>query len=255
VVGDLALHLVAVGADPRAFAESPGSFDVPESVLGFLSGELGEPPGGWPEPFRTKALAGRAERTHQNGLTAEDLDDLEAEPRATLNRLLFPGPAKDLAESRQRYGDLSVLPTQAFLYGLGYDEEHDVYLEEGVRLILGLESISQPDDRGLRTVMCTINGQLRPISVRDRSVSSDAPARERANPAQPGHVGAPFDGVVSPLKAAGDTVEAGDVVATIEAMKMEASITTPIAGTIERVALDGPRSVEGGDLVVVVSPA
>jgi pyruvate carboxylase len=199
-------------------------------------------------------LAGRSGRGRQIELSEADRKDLEAEPGPTLNRLLFPGPAKDLAESRERYSDLSVLPTQAFLYGLGYDEEHDVYLDEGVRLILGLESISQPDDRGFRTVMCSINGQLRPLSVRDRSVSSDAPAQERADPANPGHIGAPFDGVVSPLKAAGDAVEVGDVVATIEAMKMEASMTSPIAGTVERVALDGPRSVEGGDLVLVVNP-
>jgi pyruvate carboxylase len=102
--------------------------------------------------------------------------------------------------------------------------------------------------------MCTLNGQLRPISVRDRSVSSEAPSRERADPTRPGHVGAPFDGVVSPIVASGDKVGAGDVVATIEAMKMEASITTPVAGIVDRVALDGPRTVEGGDLVVVVTP-
>ena len=85
------------------------------------------------------------------------------------------------------------------------------------------------------------------------SVSSDAPAQERADLGRPGHIGAPFDGVVSPLRAVGDLVEAGEVVATIEAMKMEAAITTPMAGTVERVALDGPRSVEGGDLIVVVT--
>ena len=123
---------------------------------------------------------------------------------------------------------------------------------KGVRLILGVESISQPDERGFRTVMCTINGQLRPVSVRDRSVSSDAPAQERADTSVPGQVGAPFDGVVSSWSSVGDQVEAGQSVATIEAMKMEASITTPVAGTVERVALDGPRTVEGGDLVVVV---
>ncbi|MGH3504092.1 MAG: biotin/lipoyl-containing protein, partial [Nocardioidaceae bacterium] len=148
----------------------------------------------------------------------------------------------------------SVLPTRDFLYGLASDDEHDVYLEEGVRLILGLESIGEPDERGFRTVMCTINGQLRPVSVRDRSVSSDAPAQERADASIPGHVGAPFDGVVTPVAAAGDSVESGQVVATIEAMKMEASITSPVAGTVERVALDGPRTVAGGDLVLVVTP-
>jgi pyruvate carboxylase len=94
---------------------------------------------------------------------------------------------------------------------------------------------------------------MRPVSVRDRSVSSDAPVRERADPSRPEQIGAPFDGVVALVRGVGDTVEAGDVVATIEAMKMEASITTPVSGTIKRVALDGPRSVEGGDLVVVVA--
>nr|MBA2445790.1 pyruvate carboxylase [Nocardioidaceae bacterium] len=255
VVGDLALHLVAVGADPAEFAADPASFDVPDSVIGFLSGELGDPPGGWPEPFRTKALAGRTVKRHETELGEADAAGLKADRRTTLNRLLFPGPTKEFSESRERYSDLAVLPTRDFLYGLASDDEHDVYLQEGVRLILAVESISKPDERGFRTVMCTINGQLRPVSVRDRSVSPDAPTQERADPTKPGQIGAPFDGVVSPVVAVGDTVDVGDVVATIEAMKMEASITTSVAGTVERVALDGPRSIEGGDLVVVVTPA
>ncbi len=254
VVGDLALSLVATDADPAAFAADPGAFDVPDSVIGFLSGELGDPPGGWPEPFRTKALAGRTVKPREEKLDPADAAALDSDRRSVLNRLLFPGPSQAFADSRERFSDLSVLPTRDFLYGLEFDDEHDVYLEEGVRLILGVESISQPDERGIRTVMCTINGQLRPVSVRDRSVSSDAPAQERADADEPGEVGAPFDGVVSVLVEAGDKVESGQAVATIEAMKMEASITTPVAGTVERIALDGPRSVEGGDLVLVVSP-
>jgi pyruvate carboxylase len=260
VVGDLALHLVAVGADPAGFADDPSAYDVPDSVIGFLSGELGDPPGGWPEPFRSKALAGRNVKPAEQHLSAEDSQALagvasRSERRTTLNRLLFPGPTNGFLDSRERFSDLSVLPTWDFLYGLDFEEEHDVYLGEGVRLILGVESISQPDERGFRTVMCTINGQLRPISVRDRAVSSEAPARERADAGVPGHVGAPFDGVVSPVAAPGDQVAVGDVVATIEAMKMEASITAPVAGTVSRVALDGPRTLEGGDLVVVIEPA
>ena len=252
VVGDLALALVATDADPVAFAEDPGSYDVPDSVIGFLSGELGDPPGGWPEPFRTKALEGRSVKPREEKLDPDDSAALASERRTTLNRLLFPGPTKDFADARERYSDLSVLPTRDFLYGLDAEVEHDVYLGEGVRLILGVESVSPPDERGIRTVMCTINGQLRPVSVRDRSVSSDAPAQERADVSVPGQVGAPFDGVVSVLVSVGDHVEAGQTVATIEAMKMEASITSPVTGSVERVALDGPRSVEGGDLVVVV---
>ena len=105
-------------------------------------------------------------------LSDDDLSGLRTNRRTTLNRLLFPGPAQEFEDSRERFSDISVIPTRDFLYGLTSDEEHDIYLNEGVRLIVGVESISQPDERGLRTVMCTINGQLRPVSVRDRSISS-----------------------------------------------------------------------------------
>src|SRR4029077_13104167 len=95
VVGDLALALVATNADPGAFAADPGAFDVPDSVIGFLSGELGDPPGGWPEPFRTKALAGRTLKHREEKLEPDDVASLESDRRKTLNRLLFPGPTKD----------------------------------------------------------------------------------------------------------------------------------------------------------------
>ncbi len=253
VVGDLALHLVAVGADPAEFEAEPGKFDVPDSVIGFLSGELGDPPGGWPEPFRTKALEGRTVKPVQADLDEEQREGLRQDRRGTLNRLLFPGPTKEFAESRQKYGDVSVLPTAQYLYGLTTGDEHQVELEEGKRLIFGLQAVSGADERGIRTVMCTINGQLRPVNVRDRSVSADAPTQERADTSKPGHVAAPFDGVVSVGVSEGDHVEAGATVATIEAMKMEASITAPVGGTVERLAFTGTQQVEGGDLVVVLS--
>ncbi|MDP9221987.1 MAG: pyruvate carboxylase, partial [Actinomycetota bacterium] len=247
VVGDLALHLVAVGADPAEFAADPARFDIPDSVIGFLSGELGDPPGGWPEPFRTKALAGRSAKPREEQLSDEDRAALAAEPRGALNRLLFPGPTRELAESQAQFGDLTVIPTLEYLYGLQSGEEHEIVLEEGVRLFAGLEAISEPDERGLRTVMCTLNGQLRPVQVRDRAVASAVPVTEKADTSQPGQVAAPFGGVVTLGVAEGDRVEAGQAVATIEAMKMEASITTPIAGTVQRLALSKVAQVEGGD--------
>jgi len=252
VVGDLALHLVGVGADAGEFEAEPGRFDIPDSVIGFLSGELGEPPGGWPEPFRTKALEKRSSEPAVPEISNEDRDGLRNDRRATLNRLLFPAPSKDFAESREKYGDISILPTSDFLYGLRQGEEHPVDLEEGKRLILGLQAVTDPDERGIRTVMCTINGQLRPVNVRDRSVSSDVSAPEKADTDEPGHVAAPYDGVVTISVEEGASVEAGATVATIEAMKMEASITAPIAGTVRRLALQGPQQVEGGDLVLVL---
>lgn len=250
VIGDLALSLVAAGADPAAFEADPGRFDIPDSVVGFLNGELGDPPGGWPEPFRSKALAGKSWTAPEPVLSAEDAAALETDRRRTLNRLLFPAPTRAFDEARHAYGDVSVLPTRDYLYGLSQGEEHEVELEEGVTLLLGVEAVSEPDERGFRTVMCTINGQLRPVSVRDRSVSADVPVAEKADPAREGHVAAPFQGTVTPSVAVGDKVAAGDTIATIEAMKMEAAITAPVDGVVKRLAISGTQPVEGGDLVL-----
>jgi pyruvate carboxylase len=253
VVGDLALHLVAVGADPEVFNAHPDRFDIPDSVIGFLGGELGDPPGGWPEPFRTRALAGRSVPVREPDLAEDDRRALVTDRRATLNRLLFPGPTRDFLQSRAQYGDISVLPTAEFLYGLHPGAEHAVDIDSGKRLFAGVEAIGAPDERGLRTVMCTLNGQLRPVSVRDRSVAIDTPTIEKADPSQPGHVAAPFGGIVTIMVAAGDRVDAGQAVATIEAMKMEASIAAPIGGTVARRAFEKVTQVDGGDLLVVIT--
>jgi len=256
VVGDLALALVGQGVDPDEFAQDPARFDIPASVIGFLSGELGDPPGGWPEPFRTKALSGRTWTAPEPTLADEDAAELVSPGRRrqeTLNRLLFPGPTKDFLEARNTYGDLSVLSTLDYLYGLRFGEEHRVPLDGGTKtLLLGVQAISEPDERGYRTVMTTINGQLRPISVRDRSVSAEVAAAEKADPSAPGQIGAPFQGAVTPSVAVGDHVAAGEVIATIEAMKMEANITAPIDGTVARLAFNETRAVEGGDLIAVL---
>nr|WP_208383271.1 pyruvate carboxylase [Modestobacter marinus] len=255
VVGDLALQLVGAGVDVEEFAADPGRFDLPDSVVGFLRGELGDPPGGWPEPFRSRALEGRRPAEPPAELSEEDLAGLAEAPRPTLNRLLFPGPTKEFREHRDTYGDTSVLPSKEFLYGLRSGVEHSVDLEPGVRLLIAIEAISDADERGMRTVMCTLNGQLRPVSVRDRSVTSEVPPTEKADRSDPGQVAAPFAGVVSLSVAEGDTVEAGAQLATIEAMKMEAAITAPRAGTVSRVAISAVQQVEGGDLLVVLGQA
>ena len=132
------------------------------------------------------------------------------------------------------------------------DREYTVPLGKGVALLMELESIGTPDKRAKRQVMATVNGQLRPIRVRDESIESEVPAAERADSSVPGHVAVPFSGAVTATVQAGDTVEAGQPVATIEAMKMEASINAPIAGTVERVAISGTMQLTGGDLVLVI---
>lgn len=250
VVGDLALHLVGAGVSPENFEAEPHRFDIPESVIGFLQGELGEPPAGWPEPFRTRALEGRPPGRQLAELSEEDHAGLETDRRTTLNRLMFAKPTKEFTEHRESYGDTSLLRSKDFFYGLRPGEEYSVDLEPGVRLLIGLEAISEPDERGIRTVMAVLNGQLRPIQVRDRSVATDLPVAEKADRSHPGHVPAPFAGVVTLAVAEGDPVDAGQTVATIEAMKMEAAITAPQEGTVKRLAIGGVQQVEGGDLII-----
>ncbi|HTM86029.1 MAG TPA: biotin/lipoyl-containing protein, partial [Mycobacterium sp.] len=256
VVGDLALALLGAGVSAAEFAADPASVDIPDSVIGFLRGELGDPPGGWPEPLRSTALVGRGPARPVEELSAADETVLALAGRKrqeALNRLLFPGPTKEFQVHQDSYGDTSQLSANQFFYGLRRGEEHRVKLERGVELLIGLEAISEPDDRGMRTVMCIINGQLRPVEVRDRSIAGTVPVAEKADRSNPGHVAAPFAGVVTVAVAIGETVTAGQTIATIEAMKMEAAITAPAPGTVDRVAVAATAQVEGGDLLVVLS--
>ena len=252
VVGDLALALVGRNADPADFEANPGSYDIPDSVIGFLSGDLGTPPGGWPEPFRTKALAGRVVKPVVTELSAEDEAALGERPRQTLNRLLFPGPTRDYEEAVEDFSELSVLPTKEFLHGLKLGSEVEVEIEKGKKLLLSITAVGEPDDRGMRQAICAVNGQLRAVWVRDESVTTTVTTAERADPSVPGQIPAPFAGVVTLVVEVGDEVSVGQQVATIEAMKMEAAITSPVAGKVTRLAIGHAQAVEGRDLLLVI---
>ena len=227
-------------------------------MIGFLAGELGDLPGGWPEPFRTKVLEGRDVRIGETPLEPDDADAIapqsdRATRRATLNRLLFPGPTKQRDEFVKQYGDLSPVETIDYLYGLTQDVETSVTVARGVQLYVGLEAISEPDDHGYRTVMVTLNGQLRPINVRDNAVQVEVKEAEKADPEKPGQIPAPFAGSATVKVLEGEHVEAGQPVAMIEAMKMEATITTPVSGTVTRVLLPETSHVEAKDLMLEIT--
>jgi len=256
VVGDLALHLVAVGADPADFEANPEKFDIPDSVIGFMAGELGDLPGGWPEPFRTKVLAGRKVDISITPISNEDKSALESDDaavrRSKLNELLFPAPTKEFERVRSTYGSLNNVATIDYLYGLDPEVEHIVELRKGLQLFVGLEAIGEADAKGFRTVMAKLNGQLRPVTVRDHSVTVAESSAEKADPNNPSHAAAPFTGVVTPKVEVGAQVSAGDPIASIEAMKMEATIAAPLSGKIVRLGVAGPTPVEGGDLIAVI---
>jgi pyruvate carboxylase len=255
VVGDLALALAAADADPDDFEKNPQKYDIPDSVIGFMAGELGDLPGGWPEPFRSKVLEGRKVKIGVAELGEDDLADLAADSttrRRALNRLLFAGPTQTFEENREMFGDLSIVDTTDYLYGLQQGQEHVIEMSKGVSLYVGLEAIGEADDKGMRTVMTTLNGQLRPVFVRDRGVSVQSKAAEKADPGKPGEIAAPFSGVVTLQVEEGQTVTAGQAIASIEAMKMEAAITSPVGGIVRRVAIPKTQQVDAGDLIIEV---
>lgn len=255
VVGDLALFAVSTGIDFGELERRPGSFDLPDSVIDFLRGGIGEPPAGFPQPFTELALAGRAPAAPPapiEGALAERLAQPGEQRRAALAEILFPGPASDHAAARERFGDVSLIPTPAFFRGLREDEEVAIELAPGVTILYELEAIGEADARGMRTVLVRVNGQLRPVEVRDRAVEAAGAQIARADPSQPGQLPAPVTGIVSLLVAAGDVVAEGDPVATLEAMKMESTITAPVAGTVRRLAATSGMRLEQGDLLLVI---
>ena len=256
VVGDLALHMVASGVTPDELAAHPATADLPDSVIGFLHGELGTPPGGFSEPFRSRATEGRDWEPKTSDLSDDDIAGLAGDRAGTLNRLLFPTPSAAQAENSERYGDLSVLPSLLFWYGLDpHADDTAVALGPGVRLLLGLRSISEPNDEGIRMVSFRVNGQPRDIDTLDRTVAADRPTHARADPSVPGQVAAPFRGSVNVSVAEGDLVSTGEVIAVIEAMKMESSISAPVTGTVVAIAAAPGALLEPGDLIAEIRPA
>ncbi len=274
VVGDLALYLVSSNIDPGEFEEAPADYDLPESVIGFLRGDIGEPPGGWPEPLRSEVLSQQdgAEETEdepsedepsEDGSSGDEQlpeEDREAlaqaergmERRAALNRLLLPDPAAGKEEAEENYGDVSVIPTKPFFYGLETGQELDLDLQPGVRLHVALEAISEADQRGLRALIITVNGQARSVDAQDRSLEPETPATEKADPNEEGHVAAPMTGAVTLAVEEGEEVEEGQQLGTMEAMKMESSISAPVSGSVERIAVSSGTNVESGDLLLVL---
>ncbi len=256
VVGDLALFLASNDVDPAVLQEDPAAFDLPDSVLGYLGGELGAPPAGFPEPFRSRAVEGRPPVGGEVPLTPAQREELSGDDRqAALSRLLFPKPYEEYEKATAAFGDVSVIPTEAFWSGLQTGQTVSVELRHGVQVLVELETVGEIDDDGLRTLHLRVDGEPRPVTVRDRSVAPTRTRGRRAEPGQPGHVGAALPGVVLLKVAVGETVEKGQALATIEAMKMESTVTAPADGTVQELAVASGDQVDAGDLLVVLQTA
>ncbi|PKA39126.1 pyruvate carboxylase [Rhizobium sullae] len=264
VVGDMALMMVSQDLTVADVVSADKEVSFPESVISMLKGDLGQPPGGWPEALQKKALKGEKPYTVRPGSLLEDAD-LDAERKVIETKLertvsdfefasylMYPKVFTDFALASDTYGPVSVLPTLAYFYGLADGEELFADIEKGKTLVVVNQAMSGTDSQGMVTAFFELNGQPRRIKVPDRAHgASGAAARRKAEPGNAAHVGAPMPGVISRVFVSpGQAVSAGDVLVSIEAMKMETAIHAEKDGTVAEVLVKSGDQIDAKDLLV-----
>ncbi len=263
VVGDMALAMVSSGLT-RADVEDPKrEVSFPDSVVDFFAGGLGQPPGGFPEALQKKVLKGKKPLIERPGKGLKPAD-LEAERKKVAEELgveisdlhlasylMYPKVFTEFMRSQDLYGPTEVIPTLAFFYGLHDSDELHVDLRAGVTLVVRYLGRTEPNEKGNVRVFFELNGQPRSVSVPDRAVAGEIVSRPKAAAGDPKQVGAPMPGVISTLAVkVGQEVASGDVLLSIEAMKMETAIHADVDGKVAEVTVGPGDQIDAKDLLV-----
>ena len=265
VVGDMALMMVSQGLTPEDVLDPKREIAFPTSVVEMLHGDLGQPPGGWPVAIQTKALKGETPTTARPGslLPSADFAAQRAEIEKRLDRRIddrelasyqmYPKVFTDFAHAMRKYGPVSVLPTPIYFYGMKVGDEASLGIEKGKALVVRLQAIGDTDEEGQVRIFFELNGQPRVVRVPNRSATASLPARRKAEDGNESHVAAPMPGAVSTIAVkSGQTVKSGDLLLTLEAMKMETALSAPRDGRISEVLVSPGQPVDAKDLLVVM---
>lgn len=263
VVGDMALAMVSSGLSKEDVLNPDKDVSFPESVISFFKGELGQPTNGFPQALQQKVLKGAPPLNGRPGARLVPVDfeserkKLEVVRSCLVNDndlaayLLYPEVSRDLAEKRVAFGDVSVLPTTAFFYGLKPGDEIRVELEPGKTLFIRCLSISAPHSDGLVQVFFELNGQPRTIKVRPTQLHENVETKEKARPGDPYSIGAPMTGVISEIRVIeGERVAVGDILLTFEAMKMEVQIISEVDGVVDKILVTPGEEVRTKELML-----
>jgi pyruvate carboxylase len=265
VVGDMALMMVSQDLSIADVENPAKDIAFPDSVVAMLHGDLGQSPGGWPEKLQKKVLKGGKPITVRPGSLLKPAD-LDADRKMISDKLgrslsnqefaswlMYPKVFSDFAAAQESYGPVSVLPTPSYFYGMKPADEIFLDLEKGKTLVVRCLGIGDADDKGMVTVFFELNGQPRRVKVPDRTHGAGAAkARRKAEPGNDAHVAAPMPGVVSAVPVvAGQAVQAGDVLLSIEAMKMETALHAERDGVIAEVLARAGDQIDAKDLLIV----
>ncbi|SIS62115.1 pyruvate carboxylase [Paracoccus saliphilus] len=266
VVGDMALMMVSQNLTPEQVMDPEVDVSFPDSVIDMMRGNLGQPPGGWPEAIQKKILKDETPITDRPGAHLKPVD-IEAE-RAKLSRelegkavddedlngyLMYPKVFLDYMGRHRIYGPVRTLPTRNFFYGMEPGEEITAEIDPGKTLEIRFQTLGETDEQGEVKVFFELNGQPRSVRVPNRKVKSETVARPKADSSNAGHVGAPMPGVVASVAvSAGQAVKQGDLLLTIEAMKMETAIHADHDGTVKAVHVSPGAQIDAKDLMVEI---
>jgi len=261
VVGDMALFMTANGLSREDVLDPKGTLAFPDSVKALMRGDLGQTPGGFPAALQNIILKGEKPYTERPNAHLEPIDmeadmaafnqEFSGKPTVTdwLSYQMYPKVYSDYYAFWQNYGEVGTLPTPAFFYGLKPNEEIMVKIGKGKLILIKYLNMTEPDEAGNRLVFFSLNGQTRSVQLRDRKLNIEVVAHQKAT--QPNEVGAPLQGNLSKIFVKeGDTVALDAPLFIIEAMKMESTITAPMAGVVKRIHLHEKTLVDQQDLVV-----
>lgn len=265
VVGDMALMMATQDLTPADVADPSRDIAFPASVIEMMHGDLGQPPGGWPWALQSKILKGELPIAVRPGslLAQGDLEVLRYCAESDVGRqigaeefasyLMYPNVFIEYAAALRRFGPVSTLPTRIFFYGMTPGEEINVDIERGKSLVIRLQTVGETDEEGQVKVFFELNGQPRTSLVPNHAAAAAKRLRRMAEDGNDDHIAAPMPGSVAVLAVrVGQTVEAGDVLLTLEAMKMTTALHAPRDGKISEIACAPGDHVEARDLLVVL---
>lgn len=265
VVGDMALYMVQNDLDESSVLSDGYKLDFPESVVSFFKGEIGQPVNGFNRKLQEVILKGQQPFTERPGeyLEPVDFDEIREElaekqqgevtEQDVISYVLYPKVYNQYIQTKEQYGDLSLLDTPTFLFGMRNGETVEIEIDTGKRLIIKLETISEPDENGNRTIYYAMNGQARRIYIKDENVKTNANVKPKADKTNPSHIGAQMPGSVTEVKVAvGDEVKANQPLLITEAMKMETTIQAPFDGVIKQVTVVSGDAIATGDLLIEI---